>query len=227
MRVKHTEWSGLSIRLRTVAIRRGAVLIGAAGLAALSPPVEAVDWQFTPRVEAGQSYTTNVDATADGSDDWISEVAPGLAVTAGTSDFDAALDYQFQKLWYARDSDLDDHFHQFDGEGQLRLVGDALVVDLAAAYDQQNVDPERSIGVDNRVRGDNRTDVGRYQIAPSYVGTLAEGLDTRVSASYSIVDYRNTDQTGDDAEDSAQLAYRVVAGDLQDPGRRNFAILYL
>jgi len=219
-------FSNFSTRTRALSGRRAPVLATVALVFAAGQPALAADWNFAPRVEAGQAFTSNVDASPDESDDWITEVTPGIAMTAASSNYDAMLDYQYQSLWYADDTDLDDHFHQLNSNGQLRLIDDSLTVDLRADYDQQNVDPERSIGVGNLVRGDNRTDVGRYQIAPTYVASLAEGFDTRTSVSYSIVDYRNTDDQGEDVDDSVQTAAHLIVGDLQDPGRLDWQTDY-
>lgn len=213
-------------RSRAASVRHAPIATAPVLLFALAQPAAAADWNVAPRVEAGQAYTSNVDATLEESSDWITEVTPGLAVTAEAPDYDARLDYRYQSLWYADESDLDDHFHQLDSSGQLRLLEEDLTVDVRASYDQQNVDPERSVGVGNLVRGENRTDVGRYQIVPTYAASLTDGFDTQTTVSYSIVDYRNTDDRDDEVDDSVQTAAYLLLGDLKDPGRFDWQLDY-
>ncbi len=188
-----------------------------AGLA-LAGPARAAEWSIEPALEVGESYTDNVELTENGDEDFITEVTPGITLRREAPQLQAEANYRFQNLWYADNSDFDDNFHNFDGRAGAQFLNNALTVDATANYDQQNIDPERAVGFSNLLRTGNRTDVARAQVTPIYTTSIAPHLDSQLLYSYSVVDYRNTDDTTTNVEDSDRHFVRALFGDLTDPG---------
>ena len=182
---------------------RAAIAIALSAGAGLSPGL-AADWDFTPRVSAGQYWTDNVTAAPSGLEqsEWVTTLEPGFSLGLDSIRGEATLDYEAQAAWYRDNSDFDDVYHRLDGNGQLILQQDHLFVDGFARYDQVNVDPTRRVSTGNLLQTNNRSDAAVYGFSPWYtnrIGNWAEGL---ARFRYQGVRYRNTDDTTVRVQDS-------------------------
>ena len=184
----------------------------------LAGQARAANWSIDPTLEVGEAYTDNIELTSSGSDDFITEVTPGLSVSRVAPQFQAQARYQLQNLWYKDNSDFDDNYHDFSGVADAQFLNNALTVNATGNYDQQNIDPERAVGFSNLLQTGNRTDVARGSITPTYTTTLAPYVDSQLLYSYSLVHYVNTDDTTTNVEDSDRHFLRAIVGDLTDPG---------
>lgn len=181
-------------------------IIGMSVIGGLSSTVQAsaADWDFEPRLEASEIYRSNVNlAPSDQEDDdWITNLMPGFTAALEGANNRASLSYSMQGLIFKNDSDQNDVYHKFLGDGNFQLVDDKIFLDIAGRYGQENIDPARRVALDNTFDTDNRTDVGTLQVTPWWrqpVGNMAESV---VRYTYSRVDYFNTDDTSTDVENS-------------------------
>src|SRR6056297_2152589 len=106
-----------------LAVRRGHALSVAAGVFLAMSPAGAANWDFTPRVALGQTWTDNVSLAADGFEEseWITEFTPGFLLEVEGQRVDAEVNYDLQSLWYADNSDFNETYHQLDGVGEFVL----------------------------------------------------------------------------------------------------------
>ena len=172
-------------------------LAAAGGLGLATAPAIAAEWDFTPRVSGGATWTDNVTAADDGleEDELITWLEPGFNLAAAGRRADLELDYSAQALWYADNSDFDDVYHTLDGRGAFTLVPDNFFLDAFARYDQENIDPGGRITSGNFFRTGNRTDAAVYGLSPWYQAQLGNWGEATARYRYQAVNYTNTDQT--------------------------------
>ncbi len=174
----------------------------AGGLAASQ--TTAADWDFSPRVSAGISWTDNVTAAGKGEEEseWISSLNPGFNLGLKGPRADMNLDYEAQALWYKENSQFDDVFHSLLGTGQFGLVPNHFYLDAFARYDQENIDPSRRVTSGNLFRTGNRTDVAVYGLSPWYTTHVGRWAEALLRYRYFRVSYHDTDATSVNVQDS-------------------------
>lgn len=174
----------------------------------------AAEWDFTPRVEASETYRSNVTLAPDGEEEseWITELAPGFGAELAGVNNSLSVDYRLQALAFADDSDRNDVFHQLDANGDFELVSERLFLDALARYNQQNIDPAGRTPIGNTFDAGNRTDVGIYRLTPTLIQPLGGFAVARASVSYGQVEYYDPDPTNLNIQDSEQQAADFVLG---------------
>ncbi|HUG99746.1 MAG TPA: TIGR03016 family PEP-CTERM system-associated outer membrane protein [Gammaproteobacteria bacterium] len=181
-----------------------AAVILALGSALVAGPVVAAEWDFTPRVEASVTWTDNVTATGDGTEEseFIYALEPGFVLGVAGPRAEASLDYSAQALWYQDNSEFDDVYHRLLGQGLFTLVPNHFFVDGFARYDQENIDPAGRITSGNFFRTGNRTDAAVYGLSPWYQTRIGQWAETQLRYRYQAVDYGNTDVFDPRVQDS-------------------------
>jgi hypothetical protein len=164
----------------------------------------AADWDFSPRISAGQSWTDNVTAAGKGEEEseWITSLTPGFNLGLKGPRADMSLDYEAQALWYKENSEFDDVFHSLLGTGQFGLVPNHFYLDAFARYDQENIDPSRRVTTGNLFRTGNRTDVAVYGLSPWYTTRFGRWAEALLRYRYFRVSYHDTDATSVNVQDS-------------------------
>jgi uncharacterized protein (PEP-CTERM system associated) len=133
----------------------------------LGPPVQAGEWELTPRIRVSETYTDNVAlAESEGEAEYITQVNPGLALTGQGRRAELAFNYQMQNLFYARDPDRNTIYHQGGTEGTLELVRRIFFLDADATRSQQILDPTGTAPTSNVTISDARDDVTTYGGGP-------------------------------------------------------------
>lgn len=191
-------------------------VVCALSVAALAAPlaVDAAPWDFTPRLAVGQVWTDNVSLAPDGSEEseWITELRPGFTVSTAGPRLRLSLDYDLQALWFRDFSELDDTYHQLDGNGNFVLLPESLFLDAFARYGQQNVDTSGRMAFSNLFETGNRTDTFVYGATPYHVGRWGIWGESLVQYQYQAVRYHNTDPTATAVQDSDTNAITASLG---------------
>jgi hypothetical protein len=195
-------------------IRRAALTIGSCALLAGAPAALAVEWDFSQRVSAGVYWTDNVTAAPKGFEEseWVASVSPGFSFQLDSPRGEATLEYDAQALWYQDNSDFNDVYHQFLGNGQLVVMPQKLFVDGFARYDQQNIDPAGRVGTGNLIQTGNRTDAAMYGFSPWYTDRFGQWGEGLARFTYQAVRYQNTDQTATRVQDSDTNSIYTMLG---------------
>ena len=167
-------------------------------------PVMAAEWDFTPRISGGVTWTDNVEAAGDAEEEseFITSVEPGFRLELRGPRAEMALDYGAQALWYQDNSEFDDVYHNLFGTGLFTLVPRHFFVDAFARYDQENIDTAGRVTSGNFFQTGNRTDAVVYGISPWYETRLGQWGEGDVRYRYQGVSYTNTDATDLNVEDS-------------------------
>lgn len=128
----------------------------------------AADWRLTPTLKAGELYTDNVRLAPAGSEqsDFISELSPGLNLSASGQRLKLNASYAFQYLHYAHGSKGDTGFNKLDASANLGLIKDLLAIDGTAMVSQQSISALGPQANDNYSVTDNRTTVKSFSLSP-------------------------------------------------------------
>ncbi len=137
-------------------------------LAGLPPMAEAVDLE--PSISIAEIYTNNVDLARDGLEesDWVTRVAPGISLIHDGGGLDVNLDYTFEALFYAEDSDRNEAYNQLDAMALLNLIGEELRLRAAANATQVNVEPSQPVSNTNINTTGNRSDALNWNVGPEW-----------------------------------------------------------
>lgn len=161
-------------------------------LCALPSLAYAGDWQFTPRLSMGETYTDNVRLVEDGKrGDFITTITPGLSVRGQGARLTANVDYNLQQLLYGHETRFDATNHQLQGIVSTTLIENWLYFDTQSRVSQQNVDNRRRITQTNRGPSDNRRDVVSYEFVPRIEHAFGSWFN--LSSSYT---HQTVDQSG-------------------------------
>lgn len=191
--------------------RRKALLALATVVLTLPATSTAAPWEFEPRVALGQIWTDNIALAADGLEEseWVTELRPGFTLETDGPRASVNIDYDLQALWYADNSDLDDTYHQLNGNADFVLAPDSLFLDTFARFEQQNVDTRGLISSSNLFDTENRTDVFVFGTSPYHLGRWGSWGESEVRYQQQGVRYSNTDPSTappDDSDSSAIFA---------------------
>src|SRR6056297_702611 len=152
--------------------RAETTLLGALASSLLVGPAVAAEWAFETRLAGSETWTDNISLAADGDEvsEWVTELRPGFTVSGEGPRIDAQLDYDAQALWFADNSDLNDVFHDANGQANFELVERSLFLDGYLRFDQQNIDPRNRVAYSNLFNTGNRADTFVLGLSPYHVG---------------------------------------------------------
>jgi uncharacterized protein (PEP-CTERM system associated) len=169
----------------------GAVLVALAGAAAMPAAAEAT---FEPSLGLDLMWLDNLNlASAEEAkqEEYIGQVTPGLRLTQTSRRFDAYLDYKLQALFYEKDSEQNDAFHNASVSADITAVEDWFFIGMDGSYFQSIVDPEQPVNTNNLFNVGNTSDTAAGRITPQLRHRFSS---VQVDASYSLgwVDYRDS-----------------------------------
>jgi len=171
--------------------------------------VDAATWRFDPRISVSETYTDNVFLSeSNESDDFITDITPGIRITGTGRYLQLDFDYQYQSLIYADDSSLNDEFTQLRGTMTSELIEGHLFLEADANIGQANISTLGRTSSNNLNVTGNRTDTSTYRISPIYRHSLAGLIDAELQYTYAKV---NVDAGAGDSE-SDQYSVRLNNG---------------
>lgn len=158
-----------------------------------SPLARAATWEFQSGVELIGTYSDNVFLAADGQEqgDFIVEANPFISLLGRSTSLQLELDYRLQNIFYNKNDDRNDSFHQLDFVSTTELLEETLFLGFDANVSQSIIDPEGDIGAGNLVITNNRTDVVRYQVEPAWRQRFGDFYLSELSYTYDDIDYRD------------------------------------
>lgn len=148
---------------------------------ALSMPSRsyAADWKIIPSLNLKETYSDNVRLSQPGTEksDFITQVSPGIAVSATGARLKMNASYMMQNTAYARESSRITTNHQLNGSGNAELIEHLFFLDGRASLAQQNISLFGAQPTDNTNITGNRASVGTYSISP-YLRHRFDGIAT-------------------------------------------------
>jgi outer membrane protein assembly factor BamA len=141
--------------------------------------VQAEQLVVTPSVTLKEEYNDNIfSTTLNRRGDFISTVAPGLAVSRSSERLSASLGGGVSQLWYRHNSSSDGLGYFLRGTGALQLSPRlSLTTDLSGTRDisASSIDPVTSLAVSSRILHQNYRVGGRFQVSELSSGSLSLG----------------------------------------------------
>ena len=174
-------------------------------------PVTAGTITFIPRITVSETYTDNINLSQnDEREEYITQINPGFNLDMDGNRFDATVDYQMQNLFYAKDSNLNQTFHQVNGTSTTQIIPQSLFFDLNANRFQQVSDPEQPSNLNNIGTAANQSDVTTVSASPYLQQNIGQFAFLNMRYIHSIVDFDDS-QLNDSTADSfiASLARPV------------------
>jgi uncharacterized protein (PEP-CTERM system associated) len=186
----------------------------AAALALLSVASNtfAAQWSVAPAITLRETYTDNASLAAEPTEgDYITEVAPGIAIQGTGARFRASLNYTANAIFHARNSGEDRLANTLSAFGNLEAVESFFFVDANASISQQFISPFAPRPANVTAISPNRTETRTFGISPYVRGQLGSAL------SYELRN-RNT-WTSADAGGLADVYTRQWSASLGGPVR--------
>ena len=169
----------------------------------------AATWRLEPSINITETYTDNVFLDSNNErEDFITEITPGIHITADGRFLKMDFDYQYQNLIYADDSSLNDEYHQLRGTLESELIENHFYIEADANYGQSNVTNQGRTTDNNRNITGNRSNVSLFRITPIFKHSFAGLLDAELKYTYSSVGV----ETGAGDSDTNQFNIRLNNG---------------
>ncbi|MDH5325882.1 MAG: TIGR03016 family PEP-CTERM system-associated outer membrane protein [Gammaproteobacteria bacterium] len=155
--------------------------------------LHAVQWQFTPTMEAALAYTDNVSLSATSEQsEVILELNPGFTMRGEGAHTKLSLQYGLEAFYYNEMSEQNGTYQQMDLSLDQDIFTDNLVLSVAGSYQQQNIDARENAPSSNMFVTGNRTDMQSYYVAPTYRVPQTDTPGVMIRPSYGAVRYDET-----------------------------------
>jgi hypothetical protein len=172
------------------AIPRATPLAAAVALA-LGAPADAQEWLVEPKVALAAIYSDNVQLARSGLEEseLVTQIAPSLAINHVDERLELSLNYGFEYLSYAEESDRNESFNEADAHILAELLKERFFVSLDGGISQQVIDPEQAFPPSNIPLSFNRTDAIDAAVAPWWRQPLGPVGDLLLRYEQGLVDY--------------------------------------
>jgi uncharacterized protein (PEP-CTERM system associated) len=171
-----------------------------AAIAAALPgifPLAGMTLDISPSLTLGEIYSSNVDLATDAAptppgeskEDWITRVAPRVEIGYQGNRLGLDIDYTYEALFYALESDRNEAYNQLLTSGLFDLVGEELQLRGRASLMQVNVTPEDPVTNSNINTTGNRTDAMVWDIGPVWRRKVFGNSETEGYLSVGQVNY--------------------------------------
>ncbi|HEB67297.1 MAG TPA: TIGR03016 family PEP-CTERM system-associated outer membrane protein [Gammaproteobacteria bacterium] len=151
-------------------LARGCTAAALVGFGLLIPGDSAwgASWRVDPYVELSETYTNNITLRSGGQKEgeFVTQINPGLAVTADGRNLDLLFFYRLQNLFYLNVPGRNNSYQQLLGRFDSSLVRNFLFLDGEAAYRQMVIDPEDDIGQGNISIVGGRQNLATTRLSP-------------------------------------------------------------
>ncbi|MES2103852.1 MAG: TIGR03016 family PEP-CTERM system-associated outer membrane protein [Pseudomonadota bacterium] len=134
----------------------------------LAASSQAAEWKISPTVNLTETYTDNVRLLPDSQkqSSFITQLSPGLDVTAVGAQARMRINYQMQNLYYTGDANGVKTNHLLNADGNTELVKDLFFLDGKANVSQQDQSPFAATSTNNLNLSNNRVEVRTYSASP-------------------------------------------------------------
>lgn len=158
--------------------------LAALGLVAAGPASgQARGFSVSPALTVSQSYTDNIDlSSTNPRAEAITEVRPGVRMTAGGGRLRGSLDYSLSAQFYARDNDRSDIGQNLAAAFTAELIEQSALVEMRAGIARQSISAFGAPSPDPNLRNSSSTESRNLSITPilrTRVGTTV--LEARSS----------------------------------------------
>ena len=143
-------------------------LLTMAAAVLLATSAHAAEWTLTPSLNVSETYTDNVNLqpTALAKSDWITQVTPGLSVSAKGPNLTLRGTYSLQETYYGNHNAGSSLTNLLNADAKAKFIDNLLYLDSAASITQQNISAFGAQALDNTNKTNNRTTVRTTRVSP-------------------------------------------------------------
>ncbi|WP_321389613.1 TIGR03016 family PEP-CTERM system-associated outer membrane protein [Emcibacter sp.] len=175
----------------------------------------AADWEISPSLSVIETYTDNVDLdSAQAEGDFITQVAPTIAIKADGARLDLNLNYTPNYFYYPDAvGDKDEIRHNLAFSVHSELSQDLFFVDANADINQRYLDRRQAISSVDGSRTLNRATIQTYRMRPYLTRHFGSFADARLEANVRHVrsgDRERLDNAGSDFEKATSYGSRLT-----------------
>ncbi len=168
--------------------------LSAALPALLSCPAWAAKWDVVPTLSVVETYTDNVSLTPDATkqSDWVTQVIPGISITATGARLKFNATYAPEVTYYAQGKRDNQVYQRGNATGSAELAKQLLFVDAGARVDQYNVSLQGPLTTSNVNTTGNRTTAKTFFVSPYLLRDFGSAVRAEARFNYSVA---NSDGT--------------------------------
>lgn len=183
-------------------------------IAALLPaqPAIAAEWRLKLSLNIAETYSDNIRMASRGNErsDWVTQVSPGLAITAEGPGLKLNTRYQMQNQLYAANQQRNSTRHLLNADAHRELIKSQLFIDGSASVSQQNISALGAQAINNINLTANRADVTTLTISPYLVHRFGSEADGEIRYTQALV---NTNAAGLANTRTSRLALKLDSGE--------------
>lgn len=178
----------------------------------LAQPAGAAEWLLKLSMNLAEAYSDNIRMAPRGREqgDWVSQVSPGLILTATGPKLKLNARYQIQNQFYLVNSAQNSTKHQLNADVHTELVNDQLFMDGNASVGQQSISALAPQAMNNINITANRADVMTLSVSPYLRHRFEDLASSEVRYTQAAV---NTNAAGLANTQTGHLALKLDSGD--------------
>ncbi len=183
----------------------------------------AIEWQVAPQVDVAETYSDNITLapdTAIASEDYVTQIAPSIAVKGKGSRLTLDSRYTLQNLYYAKDSDRNQSHNQFHLATDAELIDQFFYLSASAQIVQQQL-TAGGVVADNLNVNSGRGDVVTTRIEPRIKRRLGKFVEFDLSYSEGRINYDS-----DSIADGRLEETKLLLGRSQDSTKLDWQLRY-
>jgi uncharacterized protein (PEP-CTERM system associated) len=140
---------------------------------------------ISPTLSVTETRTNNRDlAYADRQSDFITQISPGVSMTAGRGPLKGSLSYSLSGLIYAEKPSLNTVYHSLSSLASLSLLDGRAGIDATASASRQMVSAFGTQSIDPALNNSNQAQVFSYSLSPYLSGQLLGGVNYQGRVQY-------------------------------------------
>lgn len=156
-------------------------------------PAWAERWDIVPSLSVGETYTDNVSLAQDASKQgaWITQIAPGISITATGARFRCNVNYRPEFIYYNYDAQgqkEDRVFQRGNADVRAELAKRVLFIEAGAKVDRYDISLRGPRTTSDTNTTGNRSNVKTFFVSPYLVRDFGSAVRGEARFTHSIVD---------------------------------------
>ena len=190
--------------------------------ALLACPAWAAKWDVVPTLSVGETYTDNLSLAPDAlkGRDWVTQVTPGISISATGPRLRFNATYAPEFIYYARAQEDHKVNQRLNATGNAELAKQLLFVDAGVNVNQYNVSLQGPLTTSNVNTTGNRTTAKTFFVSPYLLRDFGSAVRGEARFTYSVWNSDETTVLSDSGANRIILrlasgpAYKLLTWDL-------------
>jgi len=151
-------------------------------------PAWAATWDIVPTFRVNETYTDNVSLRPDAAKqaEWVTQLVPGMSVTATGRRLRLNANYTPQLTYYAGGEAANQVYHRLTAAANAELAERLLFLDAGATVDQYNISLQGPVTTSNVNTTGNRSTARTLFVSPSLLRDFGSALRAEARYTYSV-----------------------------------------